>query len=499
MMYLKIRFITKTISFFLILVLISCNSAEKEKHKSKLIAKSRVINLHFFTKLKSRNLNVSLAFIDSFGNRIQYDYDLTNGKKYDLKIDSEAPIFLKDLSFKQTSYLVYPGENLDVELDSAGYLLFKSLKKDKIRNNELNFFNAYDQIPSKSKKILSKSFERFPGITQILSSRKADAFLEFLLIENLDAQKGFEYGFQRYKDQMAYLEEYSKHYPISNSYKNHLSNFFTFEELKFRLSIINNKLSKGKDVNLSTQIPKIINKINCDSCLYVPGYKESIQQYVKHLYNFNKQMKRLNLYENLKESFNGATCDFALFTLIKQALAENNTEYKELLSQFENEKRNSIYVAYLKKISEARSIIPSENTILMGSDGKLTDLDKVLSMNVGKVILLDFWASWCLPCKAQMPFAEKLKEKYKNQEVAFIYLSLDEEKSSWETSSKQLKLLSSYLIMDNFRSNLSKKLSIKTIPRYVLIDKNGKISNKDAPRPSDKKLADEINALLLKK
>lgn len=125
-----------------------------------------------------------------------------------------------------------------------------------------------------------------------------------------------------------------------------------------------------------------------------------------------------------------------------------------------------------------------------------TTLKKSLS---GKVIYVDYWASWCGPCRRAMPHARKLKAFYKNQDVAFVYLSIDEDKNKWISASHDEKIDEqdhSYLILNHNAANVENKLKIYAIPRYLLYNQKGELVDHDAPGPETEEIKSLINTLL---
>ena len=106
--------------------------------------------------------------------------------------------------------------------------------------------------------------------------------------------------------------------------------------------------------------------------------------------------------------------------------------------------------------------------------------EEVLSNNKGKVVLVDFWASWCAPCRKEMPLLKNLKSKFSKNKFQVIEISIDKDYSSWVRASK-LEGISNfednYIISKWKESNLYKTYKIESIPRYLLFDKAGKIIN----------------------
>ena len=75
--------------------------------------------------------------------------------------------------------------------------------------------------------------------------------------------------------------------------------------------------------------------------------------------------------------------------------------------------------------------------LLKDIHGKPANLNILLEKNRGKVIYVDFWASWCVPCREEMPPSAKLRELYKGKNVAFIYLAFNDKENSWKKAVEQ--------------------------------------------------------------
>ena len=117
-----------------------------------------------------------------------------------------------------------------------------------------------------------------------------------------------------------------------------------------------------------------------------------------------------------------------------------------------------------------------------------------LSSLKGKLIYIDLWATWCGPCMEEMPFFENLKEKYKdNSNIAFVSLSIDDNISLWKNNVLKRKAGGLQWLINRNKLNA---YNIVGIPRILLIDKNFKMVDMNAPVPSSKKLLAIIEALL---
>lgn len=115
-----------------------------------------------------------------------------------------------------------------------------------------------------------------------------------------------------------------------------------------------------------------------------------------------------------------------------------------------------------------------------GEKVKLTDFK-------GKYVYIDVWATWCGPCLQEIPSLKKLEEKFRDKNIVFVSISVDEMKNieKWKTMVANKSLAGVQLISDdNFNSKFIKDYKINSIPRFILIDPNGNIVKADAPRPS---------------
>jgi thiol-disulfide isomerase/thioredoxin len=129
------------------------------------------------------------------------------------------------------------------------------------------------------------------------------------------------------------------------------------------------------------------------------------------------------------------------------------------------------------------------------TNGNLTSLSDFK----GKVVFVDVWATWCGPCKQQIPFMQELEREFHGKDVVFISVSLDEEnkKQEWLNMIREKEMGGIHLFASGW-SKICKDYNITAIPRFMLFDKKGNIVNIDAPRPSDSKLKVLINNELAK-
>ena len=173
-----------------------------------------------------------------------------------------------------------------------------------------------------------------------------------------------------------------------------------------------------------------------------------------------------------------------------------DTTFRDLFEKLKSKQAiDSDYIVYLDNLIEAnKNINLLPNNLLQKLNKDTIQFDKLIQESK-KLKLLDFWASWCVPCRAEMPASKKFIDKYKNK-LDYIFISIDEDESRWKIAvkSEQLQQYVHNYIMFNFeKSDVNNKYKIYTIPRFLLFDKNGKLIADDAPRPSNPKLIELID------
>lgn len=137
-----------------------------------------------------------------------------------------------------------------------------------------------------------------------------------------------------------------------------------------------------------------------------------------------------------------------------------------------------------------------ENYNLQDEKGKKVSLQSFK----GKVVYVDFWASWCGPCRAMMPFSKSLHESLTEKEkkgIVFLYISIDENMDAWKKAKKDLGIQGvNYISPGNWQSKIARALDINSIPRYMIMDKKGNIVIDDAPRPNEPQLMEMLRKYL---
>lgn len=170
---------------------------------------------------------------------------------------------------------------------------------------------------------------------------------------------------------------------------------------------------------------------------------------------------------------------------------------------FEDEKKQFNLIAFqLKNEIQREKLIQNFANLqftMMGAEMppvQFIDLNgnKVSLQNFkGKNVYIDMWASWCIPCIAEVPHLKKLEADYKDKNIVFLSISTDEDKIAWKNKVKELNLHGNQLEIGD--SGYEKMMNIQGIPHFILYGADGKLLNYKAPRPSTEAIRTIFNTL----
>ena len=114
----------------------------------------------------------------------------------------------------------------------------------------------------------------------------------------------------------------------------------------------------------------------------------------------------------------------------------------------------------------------------------------------GKYVYIDVWATWCKPCKVEYPFLKKLEEHFETKkEVQIISISTDRKFEQWKNHLLENNLEGVQLHSGD-DSEFVKFYDIGALPRFIMLDKEGKIMSSDEIRPSNPELLPKLNAMV---
>ena len=380
----------------------------------------------------------------------------TNGTFDDTLVIKEGDFTFYD-SKESTAMYLAPGYRLEISLDGKEF--DETLKYSGIGEKPNNFNASYFLFNEKNA-IDSETYKK------------------------MENQEYFDYQLKMHASLMKLLNESE----IENE------KFLESQADKFRFQMLNNLINKlgedyfaGKTKAIITQyLDTETNKIDFkDSVMFASNndYRYFLGSYfvagltsgdLKTLELYNEElleMQKKSIVTTLKRGisfYNMDKLDLYYQTYVK--LAANDKGINRIKEKYDR-------IKTLKKGS------PSPTFNYPDTSGKNISLESLK----GKLVYVDVWATWCGPCKAQIPFLKQLEEKYREEDIAFVSLSIDQLKniSQWKDMIVDKELGGIQIIADKaWRSKFVTDYVIEGIPRFILIDKDGNLMDPMAPRPA---------------
>ncbi|MHA7110992.1 redoxin family protein [Sunxiuqinia elliptica] len=195
----------------------------------------------------------------------------------------------------------------------------------------------------------------------------------------------------------------------------------------------------------------------------------------------------------VRENNTSVVAPFILLTQLSQQL--EYVDLKELYDLFPAELAESLYMKELTKMIETRG---RSAVGVQAPEFTMNDVDGTpvsLSSFKGKYLLIDFWASWCGPCRRENPNVVEAYQKYKDKGFDILGVSLDRDKSAWLKGIEEDQLTWTHVSdLKYWQNEVAQLYGVSAIPHSVLLDKDGKIIAKNL-RGEDlhKKLEELLN------
>ena len=364
-------------------------------------------------------------------------------------------------SNQDTSYSTSANENgtfsISFNLDSATYLFFEHGVE-----NTAMYVNPGDKIK------LTIDTELFDETIKYEGSIESSFLAKKYLLKEENDFFGEVYYMSSTKEYKAYLD----------SYKNSVINEFG-------------------NITDSTFINSEITGIDKD-IVYFIGRQEKLAEYSEDAKTYMWETR------NIARDFNFYT---ALDSL-------NSTDFNNMAEQY-----TAAFQTLLNNVTDAEFIVTAQEKIKKTTDSWLErktavdnmpkegeaaidfnypDIDEnefSLASFKGNLVYVDVWATWCGPCKAEIPSLQKLEKDYHGKDITFISVSVDTDKEAWEKMVADKELGGVQLWADGW-SKITKDYAIFGIPRFMLFDAEGNVISTNAPRPSSEEIRELIEANL---
>ncbi|MBK5285023.1 MAG: TlpA family protein disulfide reductase [Bacteroidia bacterium] len=346
---------------------------------------------------------------------------------------------------------------------------------------------------------------------------------EKMLTTGIDA---FEISiFESRKKQKEFLKKSVEGKKFSSGFTEFMENTISYRYWNLLLSypIINANSNKGMIVNALPRVmldgfDKI--KVSNETALNCESYREFLKYYVIYFTSEKNGFKKftdLSLSAErksslAKERLSGSPYKFWLAGFLMDECSRLSPfMVKKLFNELKTVDKANNYTVIVNEICGEKMAMKEEkikNEKTSGTNDALNntkdelDLTDVNGKHValsnfkGKVVYIDFWASWCGPCRAMMPYSkqlhDQLSDKYKKK-IVFLYISIDAAIDRWKKGIEELGIEGVNVNSPgNWTSKACSYFQINSIPRYMIMNKKGEIVDFNAKRPADPAVSDDL-------
>ena len=456
----------QALSFLLLLfVFFSCKKNSSEKIESLILEKKNTYN----------KIHVSISNIP----KIQFKV-ITGLNSY--KINKNATLTYKLHNVAEVTEIKYDSLNNNIEKEFDVDTLYLGLRYNPGKHQtfilrrgdsaKINYVNQKPILELKTRLFKKHDLDVINAISKYdsIDNNSILSFLNPLGKAN------------REKEKLKLINAYSKILKVLDSLsKNNLLSDAEYHYYKKRYSY--KKAIKENKFDI-----KKLNKTD----LHQDAYTLYMRQYV--FKNLKKKIISLGngMSRNFLESFDFvySNDNFSLENkkyLLKNALRNIKKDFPKSVYNKRLKKYNMLFKEdsiSKEKLKNRKSINKYAKDVILrdANDNRLT-LAEILKENKGKNIYIDFWASWCAPCRAAFPSYKSLKKEYLNKNIIFIFISGDQNFSKWHKANTKEKLTNSYFAENYPKAKLYTELNLRSFPRYLIFNKKGDLVNERAPGP----------------
>ena len=451
----------KNIMVFLISILlfVSCKQNDESYKKTSFKKGDAVFSIHI------KDQNQAFFRLKSYGVYKELYLDDEGYLTDTLKDISESYFMFSDKRHG-VGFYVKPDTHIHVDLDTKDFIKTVLYKGDLSKENTyLRDYFLLNRDMSRVNAIQHLAFLDEPAFKKTIDSVKK---VRLQLLADYDRKHHLDKHFK-------YLEENRIKYEWANRLETYEAyRQFALQDSTFHVSKDYYAFRKQLDMEN-------------ENLIIIPSYHYYLENFYQKLANQQSEKDHSDVFVTFlnvvnKKVKNPVIKERLLYSYALQNMKQSNdmsrfyVQFKTFSTDSLHQKKIQSLYKELNRLNPGQPAPDYEFVDDKGNKVKLSDLR-------GNYVYIDIWATWCKPCMAEMPYLEKLKEKYKDAKITFVGINVNDFKTDWLNYIKHYnpKGLRLYAGDDQVFKDL---YQVNQVPKSILINPEGRISTANAPRPS---------------
>lgn len=485
----------------------------------KTIAQQVVVQIKFDESVNTKSFHANdVTFFAPIGGKFFNYYVPSTGGSYNV----QTKTLTTKLNFAKPSFMLFRYGKTFIFFAEPNDTIIVSIKK-----NENDFLSEF----------LGKNGKANNEYSAILPTDYRKKITEVMLNPNKSTSGLYMYLDNEYNKIITPFKEMYNHGELTKTGLEYFSTAIYTDFFDRPLLQILTGSNKYDDMKMYDYILKYIFKdsvVKSDmlvGCKTGNGFLNSYSMYLK--FN-NKPETKLPQFEsfNMYQRYGCLTkiqqeAVFGELFLIEKQFSMSEFDYNKASETYQKNFKGSAYIPIvtvanqklspsvtitnLNKEKAGKSNIDTESlvTVVFFDKQKITInrdisinslIDLIHRYNSSHASYIDYWATWCMPCMEEFKYTPQVDNLAKERNFTLIYISIDkkEVEKRWLEILQNKKLYGIHILVDKtLKKELGTKYNLNTIPRYMIADKNGKIVDENAPRPSDiASLTEKLDKLL---
>jgi len=464
--------------------------------------KDQINNVFLSGKIKNPNTDFVILTIASIPvDRILDTVYLDDNCEFIISAQMEegGPARLYD-GMESTHLYLYPGDSIQVQLNAE----------------EFDESIIYAGNGAARNNFLAQYYLKFNDFGK-------EDFIDFFMLRDTAIQVYMDFIYQDEKARTNYLEQNHQLNDYPTEFIEFMKTWIHFNRMEYFIYLFydgGSLAGSAADSQHVSQVKQqIISGVDYNDPDYLaPGYQWWLYATLPHVLTMNfigededlkTNTKKLDsmLFGKLAEIITSYELQLAIYSLVRDySLSfdlESMDQLKPIVLKYVDdpifrEPIDSLFTTVSEKLKQS---IPGDAELYDLDNPELSNItfDDILLSYKGNVIYLDFWASWCGPCKGEMPYSADLSNQFKDEDVTFLYFSTDRDSLAWKEMIKIMQLEGIHYRLGNIiRNEVFERFGIEYIPHYVLFDQEGNMVKNNMTRPSEADTEIQIRELIQK-